>query len=156
MPQHPCGRPSAPLATAAQKLRTFRQTARHCEHERHGHVGGVFVEHVGRVGDSDAFPGRCCDVDIVDAIAEIGDELQTLAGLGNERGIDSIRDRGNKNVSFLDRSHELGLRHALVVEIEARVEQLAHARFDLVRQLAGDDDERLLPDGHTVSKITPC
>ena len=40
------------------------------------------------------------------------------------------------------------LAHRLVVEIEPRVEQLAHPRFHGVRQLARHDDQRLLAFCH--------
>ena len=36
------------------------------------------------------------------------------------------------------------MRHRLVVDVQPRVEQLAHARLDGVRQLARDDDEGFL------------
>ena len=82
-------------------------------------------------------------VDIVDAVAEIGDELQLLAGLA--RGVRRRSDRSRSERSRR-RPHGLGeldLAHRLVVEIEPCVEQLAHAGFDDVRQFAGDDNERL-------------
>ena len=39
---------------------------------------------------------------------------------------------------------QLLARHRRVVDVQARVEQFAHARFDDVGQLAGDDDEGFL------------
>ena len=56
----------------------------------------------------------------------------------------SVGDGRHQHVGGLDRLGELGLAHRLVVEVEPRVEQLAHARLDAVGQLARDDDQRLL------------
>ena len=66
----------------------FHQPARHRQDQGHGHVGGVLGQHAGRVGDDDAAAGGGGDVDIVDAGAEIGDQLQLRAGLGDQAGVD--------------------------------------------------------------------
>ena len=63
----------------------------------------------------------------------------------SERSIRSVTV-GTSTCARLDRLGQLGLAHGLVVDIEARVEQLAHARFDRLGQLARDDDERFLGD----------
>ena len=91
------------------------------------------------------------DVDIVDAVAEIGDQLEPLAGLARapRASIWSVTV-GTSTSALLHRLGELGLAHRLVVEVEARVEQLAHARFDAVRQPAGDHDQGLLAAGHSL------
>ena len=39
-------------------------------------------------------------------------------------------------------------RHRRIVEVQSRIEQLAHPGLDRVRQLAGDDDERLFLNRH--------
>ena len=94
---------------------------------------------------------RCArrrEVDVVDAGAEIGDELEPLARMAQHRGIDAVGNGGDQHVGLLGGLDELGLAHRLVVEIEPRVEQFAHARFDALGQLAGDDDERLLARRH--------
>ena len=64
------------------------------------------------------------------------------AWLSTDR-IDAVGHGRHQHVGGLHRLDEVGRRHGRVVEIEARVEQLAHAGLDAVRQLAGDDDERL-------------
>ena len=51
---------------------------------------------------------------------------------------------GTSTSAVFDGLDELRLRHRLVVDVEAGVEQLAHARLDDVGQLARDDDEGLL------------
>ena len=57
-------------------------------------------------------------------------------------GVDPVGHGRHQHVGGLQRLAELGLGHRLVVEIEAGVEQLAHARFDAVGQLARDDHQR--------------
>jgi len=109
-------------------------------------VGGGwtgFGEDARRIGDGDAAPQRRGDVDIVDAIAEIGDELQPLAGLGDQMGVDAVGDRRHQHIGRAHGFSQLGLRHRRVGFIEPHIEQFAHARFDLFGKLAGDDDERL-------------
>ena len=81
---------------------------------------------------------------MIDAVAEIGDQLHLFAGLGDHAGVDDVGDGGDEHVGLAHRVDELALAHRLVVEVEPRVEQLAHARLDEVGQLAGDDDEGLL------------
>ena len=81
-------------------------------------------------------------VDIVDAVAEIGDQLQVRPGLGEERGVDLVGHGRHQHVGGLHRLDQLGRRQRLVVDVEPGVEELAHARLDHVRQAAGDDDDR--------------
>ena len=67
---------------------------------------------------------------MVDAVAEIGDQLQVLAGLGDHAGVDRVGDGRDENVRLAQNLDDLGFRHRLVVEVELGVEQLAHARLD--------------------------
>ena len=96
--QHPGGRPALELAFA-QGLRAFHQAARHGEDQGHGHVGGVFGQHAGGVGDGDAAPSGGGQVDMVDAGAEIGDQAEIRAGMGQDGAIDAVGD-GRHLVSF--------------------------------------------------------
>jgi hypothetical protein len=118
------------------------------QHKPHGHVGRVFGEHIGRIGDGDAFLGRSRHVDVVDAIAEIGDQLEARAGLLDQRGIDAVGDGRHQNGCLPHRGRQFLAGHAVVVEVQPRVEQLAHACFHRVGELAGDDDQRLFAAGH--------
>jgi len=81
---------------------------------------------------------------VIDAVAEIGDQLHLLTGLGDHAGADRVGDGGDEHVGLAHRVDDIALAHRLVVEIEARVEQFAHPRLDQVGQLASDDDEGLL------------
>ena len=85
---------------------------------------------------------RGLDVDIVDAGAEIGDQLQLAVGLLGDQGVDAVGDGGDQHVGGAHGLGQLRRRHRLVVQVQPRVEQFAHAGFDRFRQLAGDDDER--------------
>ena len=58
----------------------FDQAARHGEDQRHRDVGGVVGQDARRVGHRDAAGARRFKIDIVDAGAEIGDQLQLFAG----------------------------------------------------------------------------
>ena len=133
---------------AGEHLRALGQTPRHREDQRHGHVGGVFGEDAGRIGHGDAALHGGRHVDIVDAVAEIGDQLQPLAGLAEHRAVDVIGHRRHDDVGGLGGVDQLRLAHRLVVGIEPRVEQFAHAHFDAVRQPAGDHDQRLFAGCH--------
>src|SRR6185437_8060617 len=81
--------------------------------------------------------------DVVDAGAEIGDQLQVRAGAHDHLAVDLVGDGGDQHVRLLHRLDQLGLAHRAVVDVETGVEQLAHARLDRVGQFARDDDERL-------------
>ena len=139
--EHPGRRPAGPVAVVDQDVGAFRQTARHGEDQRHGHVGGVLGQDAGRIGDGDAALHGGDDVDIVDAIAEIGDQAELLAGMREQRLVDLVGHRRHQHIGRLDRFGQLGGGHRLVVGIKAGVEEFPHAQLDAVGQLAGDDDD---------------
>ncbi len=145
MPEHPGRRPAGPVVLWILEIgRALGETARHGEDQRHGHVGRVLGEHARRVGHGDGPVARRIEVDVVDARSEVGDEAKLRTCLRDDRAIDAVGDGRHEDVGDLGRLHELRLRHRLVVDIELGVEELAHACFDDVRQLARDDDDRLL------------
>ena len=148
--EHPGRRPAAPILVGGQHAGAFHQPARHRQHQRHGHVGGVLGEHARRVGDGDPALHGGGDVDIVDAVAEIGDQLELLARLREHRGVDAVGDGRHQHVGGFYRFGQLGLRHRLVVGIEPGVEKFPHAQLDVVGQLAGDDDQRLFGLRHVL------
>ena len=148
--EHPGRAPAAPLAVADEHLRALGQTPRHRKNERHRHVGGIFGQHAGRVGHGDAALHRGRDVDIVDAVAEIGDELKPLTRLAEYGAIDVIGDRRYQYVGGFRSLHQLRLGHRFVIGIKPRVEQFAHAHFDAVGQPTGDHDQRLLARRHAL------
>jgi len=105
-------------------------------------------ENARRVRDGDAL-GHCrFDIDIVDAIAEIGDQLEIGAGGFDHRLVDAVVDGGHENVGRLHRLDQGLLRHLLVGEIEPGIEEFAHARLDAVRQAARHHHERFFSDCH--------
>ena len=70
---------------------------------------------------------------MVDAVAVVGNQLELVAGLAQHRCVDPVGDGGNQHVGILHRFGQFGLGHGLVVEIEPRVEEFAHAGLDSVR-----------------------
>ena len=80
---------------------------------------------------------RAGDVDMIDPIAEIGDKSHLLARFGDHRRIDRVGDGRYENIGFAHRLDDLGLRHWVVFEVEASVEQFGHAGFDEVGQPPG-------------------
>ena len=112
------------------------QPPRRRQDQRHRHVRGVLGQDAGRVGDGNAATKRAGNVDMIDPIAEIGDQLHLLAGLGDHGRVDLVGDGRHQNVRLAHRLDDIGLRHRLVFEVEASVEQLAHAGLDKLRQSA--------------------
>ena len=82
MAEHPGRAPAGPVLVADQHLGAFGEPPRHREDQRHGHVGGVLGEDARRVGHGDAALQRGRHVDVVDAVAEIGDQLQAARRTG--------------------------------------------------------------------------
>ena len=147
MAQHPGRRPSVPLAVL-EDFQPFSEPPRHREDQRHRHVGGVFGQHARGIGDDDAALMRRDNVDIVDAVAEIGDQLEPAPGLLDHLGVDLVGDCRHQHVGALRGLGEFSLGHRPVVGVELDLEQLAHAGFDAVRQLAGNDDQGLFAFRH--------
>ena len=123
--------------------------------ERHRHVSGVFGQYPGRVGDGDPTAERTGHVDVVDAVAEIGDKLHLLARLGDHRSVDVVGDGRHENVRLAHRLDDLGLGQRLVFEIEASVEQLAHTGLDKFGQPPRHHHQGFLL-GHERRPLRPC
>ena len=136
MGDQPCQLLSGPIT-----WRALGDAPRDRHDQRHGHVGGVLGQDARRVGDGDAARHRGLDIDIVDPGAEIGDELQPVAGLHDHRLVDAVGDGRHQHFGLLDRLDQFGLAEGMVVGIELGVEQLHHPRLDHVGQFAGDDDQ---------------
>jgi hypothetical protein len=150
-PQHRGRAPAGPFGAAHQPLALAHAPGRR-QHQRHRHVGGVLGEHTRRVGDDDAALARSVEVDVVDAGAERGDQLQLGPGLGEHAAVDLVRHRRHQDVGALGRVDQLGRAQRLVVGIEPGVEQLHEPGFDGVGKLARHDHQRLfLGTGRHVS-----
>ena len=148
--EHEGRRPAGPFAGARQTL-ALGQAARHGQDQRHRHVGGVFGQHIGRVGDGDALGARGGQIDMVDAGAEIGEQLQIGSGLADQRRIDPVGHGRHQHVGGFHRGRQIGGAHRPVVVIEPRVEQLHHSRLDRFGKLARDDHQRLFCRHRTLS-----
>ncbi len=100
----------------------------------------------------DAAAAGAFDVDIVDAGAELGDQAEIFAGLGQQLRVDAVGDGGDQHIGLAHRGGKLVGAHRAVAGIEADVEKLTHARLDGGGQFAGDDDERLF-GGHAGDSV---
>jgi hypothetical protein len=98
MPKHPGRRPARPVPAVREDGCALDQPARHRQDQRHGHVGGIFGQNLWRVGHGDATRMRGGDVDIVDAVAEIGDQLQLVVGLLDHVFADVVGDGRNQDI----------------------------------------------------------
>jgi hypothetical protein len=88
---------------------------------------------------------------MIDAVSVVGDQLEFISGLAQYGRIDAVGHRGHQHIGVLYGVGELRRGHGLVIEVELGVEQLAHARLDAVRKLAGDDDQRSFAVRHGFS-----
>jgi hypothetical protein len=140
VPQHPGRRPAGPLPFG-NDARAFHQPPRRREDQRHRHVRRVLGQDAGRVGDRDAAAERAGDVDMIDPVAEIRDEPHLFGGLGDHGGVDLVGDGRHQNVGLAHRLDDLHLGHRLIFEIEASVEQFAHAGFDEFGQSPRDHNK---------------
>ncbi|MGY4354883.1 hypothetical protein ACVW0J_001376 [Bradyrhizobium sp. i1.7.7] len=148
--EHPGRRPAGPGLSFGQDRGAFDHPARHRQDQRHGHVGGVFGQNFWCVGDGDAAGMRGLDVDVVDAVAEIGDQAELAVGLVDDVGGDVVGDGRNQHVGGARGLGDLLGRHRCVLEIDPRVEQLAHPGLDRVRQLARHHHEGLFLHRHVM------
>ena len=105
MAEHPGRRPAGPVLAFGEDGGALDQPARHRQDQRHGHVGGVFGQNLRRVGHGDAARMRRDDVDIVDAVAEIGDQSQLAVGLLENLLGDLVGNGRHQNIGG---AHRLG------------------------------------------------
>ena len=103
----------------------------------------VLCQHAGGVGHGDGAGVGAGNIDIINAIAEIGDQLEALSCLRNHMCVDPVGDGGHQDIRHFDRFDHLGLGHWLVMLIEPGVKELAHARFHSIGKLAGYNNDRL-------------
>ena len=76
------------------------------------------------------------------ASAEIGDQAQPLASTGDQIGVDPVGHGRHQHVAILHRLGQLLARERHIACVQHHIEQLAHPRFDLRHQVAGDDHAR--------------
>ena len=156
MPEHPGGRPALPFIGAGpEQGGALRQAAWHGKDQRHGHVGGVLGQDAGRVGDEDRAVPRRVEVDIVDAGAELRDQLEVGTRLAQHGPIDAVGHRRHEHVGRLHRLNQLVPRKRPVLEVEPRVEQFPEPCLHDVWELARDDNERSIRS-HNFSRQEVC
>ena len=78
------------------------------------HVGGVIGHHAGGVRNQHPALARRGDVDMVNARAIVGDQLQLRPGLREHRGIDMVGDAGHQHIGAAHRSGQRLAVHARV------------------------------------------
>ena len=143
VPEHPGRRPAVPVVGAGlEHRRALGETPRHGKDQRHGHVGRVLGQDARRVGHDDRAVPRRVEVDIVDAGAELGDQLEVGTGLAQHRPVDAVGDRRHEHVGRFHRLDELVPRKRPVLDVEPRVEQLSQPCFHDLGELTRDDNER--------------
>ena len=120
--------PAAPFA-AANKLDAFAYPARHADDPRHGKIGSVVGEDTWRVGHHDFPCGGSLEIDMLGPGAEIGDQAQVLAGLGQHFLVDPIGNCRDKDIALLHRLHQLVAGQWHIACIGPHVEQGVHAIF---------------------------
>jgi hypothetical protein len=81
------------------------------------------------------------------AVSSVSTQLHRIARLGDQARGDLIGDGGDKDIGAAHRLGEFALAHRMIVDIESRVEEFAHARLNEIRQPARHNDEGLCP-GH--------
>ncbi len=81
---------------------------------------------------------------MVDAVAVVCNQLETVSRFAQHSRIDAVSDRRYQDVGLFHHVSEFRGGERLVLEIKLRVEQFAHPGLDPVGQLARDDDKRLL------------
>lgn len=86
-------------------------------------VGRVFGQHAWRVGDGDTPRQGGFNVDIVDAGAELGDQLQLRTGLCQQAAVDPVGDGWHQNVGLAHGGGQLRRAHGIVGRVEPDIEQ---------------------------------
>jgi hypothetical protein len=150
--QHRGGGPAFPLARLHQR-QPLGDAAGDGEHQRDGHVGGVLGHHARRVRHQDAALAGSGHVDMVDARAVIGDQLQLVTRLRQQRRVDQVGDAGHDHIGAAHRVGQFLAGHLGVGVAQGDVEQLLHPGFDGIRQPSRHDNTQTL-HGHVIPSCT--
>ena len=136
--KHPARFPASPFALSDQ-LFPLAEPSRHREDQRHRHVGSIFGKNARRVGNDNALRARRSKIDMIDANAEIRDELKSRAGLCNKISIDHVGNRRRKHVGGYHRLLKRSTRHGGTAQVDLGIEQFAHPVHHMIGQFGGDD-----------------
>ena len=124
----------------ADRALAVGEAARGPQNERHRGVRRIVGQHAGRVADEDAPRARRCQIDVVGAHAEIGDQREPFARARDQRTVDRVRNGGHEHIGVGRRAREFGAGERPVVVAQHGVEQIAHPRLHRRRQAIGDGD----------------
>jgi hypothetical protein len=81
-------------------------------------------------------------VDMLDPRAEIGDQAQIGASLGDHVGVDPVGDRGDEDMGFAHGLDQGVVRHRAILGIEGHLEQLGHPALCFGQKATRDDHAR--------------
>ena len=118
------------------------QPARCGEDKRHRHIGGILGQHAGRIGDDDPALASGLQVDMAEAGAVIGDQAEAIRRFGNQIRGDPVGHCGHQYVAIRDRRGQLLAAQRRIVGAQRDIEQFRHARFDMRRKRARDENAR--------------
>ena len=88
-------------------LGPFGNPSRHRHDQCHGHIGRVFGQHPRRICDRNTARKGRLHIDIVNAIAEIGDQTQIFSRLRQNSGIDPVSYGRHQNIGGPDGFQEI-------------------------------------------------
>ena len=137
------GRPALPFA-GLHHGKAFGDAPGDGHDQRHHHVGGVLGHHAGGVRHQNAALPGGGDVDMVDARAVIGDQLQLFAGLRDQPGVDVVGDGRHQHIGARHGGGQLVAAHLGVGVAQLDVEQFLHPRLHRLGQASRDDNTQTL------------
>ena len=116
-------RPAIPIARLHHR-HALGHAAGHGEDQRHGHIGGIVGQHAGGVRHQHATLARGGDINVIDPGPVIGDQLEPLARLGDQRRVDLIGDGGHQHIGLTHRRAQFLAGHRPVIFAQGHVKQL--------------------------------
>src|SRR2546422_879253 len=132
----------------ARKPVGLHHAARGGHEQGPGKICSGFSEDAGSVRDNDAGSGSRCDIDMIDAHAEIRDYLE-LRRSRKQFGVDDIGDHGQCPVSVFEMRDQLALRKNAIAAVNSNL-GVAFQSFDGVTK---DGPRDIDPRGHYFSVI---
>jgi len=138
MAQHSRWAPSCPFALAHQLL-PFHQTAGNRQDKRHGHISGVFGQHIWGIGHNDATFAGDGEINMVHAGAKTGDHFQAVASRIQYVFVNLVGYSWDQNFRARNRIQHLVAGKSLINQVQLTIKQLHHPGFnEIAHQLAND------------------
>ena len=105
--------PALPVAPLHDR-ETFGDATGHGKDQRHRHVRRIVGQHTRRIRHQYPALTRRGHVDMIDPRAVIGDQLEPVTRLRDQRRVDFIGDGRHEHIRALCRLYQFGTRHRLV------------------------------------------